>query len=60
MNKFENTTFHASLIGNELNIFQFATIQMTIYDLGNFKLSYLNQLQWIMVTGMTLINYLII
>jgi hypothetical protein len=43
--KSEKTQFHASLLGNGFNIFQFrTTIQVMILndDLRNLKLSYLN------------------
>ncbi len=37
------TSFHASLLGNGLNILQFGIVQVTMsYKLWNLKLSYLN------------------
>jgi hypothetical protein len=51
----KKSPFHASFLGNNLNRFQFGTIQMTTSKkdgLWNLKLSYPNQLQWInFVTG---------
>jgi hypothetical protein len=40
--KLEQTPFHASFIGNGLNIFWFEIIPMTIYDLWKLKFSFLN------------------
>jgi len=47
VHKSKKTPFHASLLRNGLDMFQFGTIQMMTLGLWNIKLSYLNQFQWI-------------
>jgi hypothetical protein len=49
--RFGKTPFHGFLFENGQNKFHFAIIQVTTYDLWNLKLSYLNQLEWIIITN---------
>jgi len=52
--KFKEAPFHVSSLGNGLRKFQFEIIQSTTYKP---KLCYLNQLWWIIFTGIILIYY---